>query len=226
MAYAEVGENRPSLLQILDKTKLINPSQHALLSNRLAGQNDKEIGIYLVNSGYVDQPQVFSALENDFMEKMRQLFTWSEGAFRFETGELPPEERIPARMELENLIVEGARELHEIEELKAEIPSLEMMLKFTDRPGTDIRNYNLSAEEWRVVSYINPKNTMEQIAKATKLDEIQIRRVVYALLQAGLVEIIRPGGKPISLPVKMFPTKDTKEQKSLVQRLINHIRSI
>jgi len=113
-----------------------------------------------------------------------------------------------------------------LEELKSELPSLEMALKFTDRPGMNIRDVNLSVEEWRVVNYVNPKNTIQQIAKATHLNDLEIRRIVFALLQAGLVELVRPSGATAVLPQKMFPTKDPVEQKSLVNRLINKIRSI
>lgn len=129
-------------------------------------------------------------------------------------------------MELENLIVEGSRQVHEIEELMAEIPSLEMALKFAERPGTDLRNISLDATEWKVITFINPKNTIQQIAQATHLDEIEIRRVVYTLLQAGLVELIRPGGVPVPLPGKIVPIKNKEEHRSIVKRLIERIRSI
>ena len=51
------------------------------------------------------------------------------------------------------------------------------------------------------------------------MNDLEIRRVVYGLLQAGLVEIVRPGGAPAS-PTRMFPTQNKEEQKSLVNRLI------
>ncbi len=127
---------------------------------------------------------------------------------------------------MENLIVEGARELRELEELRAEIPSLEMALKFTERPGTDISKVNLNATEWRVISYINPKNSIQQIANTVKLDEFEIRRVVYTLLQAGLVEIVRPDGLPVAIPGTSLPVKNPEANRSLVKRLIDRIRSI
>ena len=123
-----------------------------------------------------------------------------EGFFRFEPDVLPPDDKISVRVDLENLIIEGSRQLREWEQLQEEIPSLDMALKFTDRPGTNLRNINLSVEEWRVVSYVNPKNSMRQIARTTKMNDLEIRRVVYGLLQAGLVEIIRPGGAPLPTP--------------------------
>ena len=116
------------------------------------------------------------------------------------------------RVDLENLIIEGSRQLREWEHLQDEIPSLDMALKFTDRPGTNIRKVNLSVAEWSVVSYVNPKNTMRQIAHATNMSELEIRKVVYGLLQASLVEIVRPGGASISISKKMFPTSNREEQ--------------
>jgi hypothetical protein len=96
---------------------------------------------------------------------------------------LPPEDRINVRLDLENIIIEGSRQLREWEQLQDEIPSLDMALKFTDRP---LKNVNLSVEEWRVVSYINPRNTMKQIAQTNKMNDLDVRRIVYGLLQAGL----------------------------------------
>ena len=117
-----------------------------------------------------------------------------EGLFRFEDRLLPPEDKITVRVNLENIIIEGSRKLREWEQLQDEIPNLDMALKFAERPGTNIRNFNLSVEEWQVVSYINPKNTIRQIARTTKMSDLEIRRIVYGLLQAGLVEIVRPTG--------------------------------
>ena len=77
-----------------------------------------------------------------------------------------------------------------------------------------------------MISYVNPRNTIQQIATATKLDEIEIRRVVFTLLQAGLVEIIRPGGVPLAIPGKNLPVRNPEENRSLVKRLIDRIRSI
>jgi hypothetical protein len=226
LAFVILGEQTDPLLIVLQNGKLITPKQVATITSRGQNLNDKEMGIFLINAGYLTQQQIFSALETSTSEIVRKLFTWNEGFFNFEIGEITPDEKIPIRLDLENLIVEGARNLQELEDLKNELPSLEMALKFTERPGTNIRDVNLSVEEWRVVSYVNPKNTIQQIAKTTQLNELEIRRVVYALLQAGLVELVRPVGTPLALSGRMFKTQDPLEQKSLVNRLIERIRSI
>jgi hypothetical protein len=129
-------------------------------------------------------------------------------------------------MDLENLIIEGSRQGHELSHLQEEIPSLDVSLKFRERPERDLKDIHLSVQEWKVISYVNPKNTLRQIAGAADLNEIEIRRVVYSLLQAGVVEMVRPGGGFAWNSSSMFPSKDRTEQKSLVNRLIQRIRSI
>ncbi len=226
LAYAQLGQHDNTLAGILRRNRKISARQYAILQERAQKMSDKELGLLLINAGYLTQTDIIESLQQYFVTIVRQLFTWVEGFFHFDINTMAPGDKIPIRMDLENLIIEGSRQLREWEQLQQEIPSLDMSLKFMDRPGTNIRNVNLSVEEWRVVSYVNPRNTMRQIAQTTKLNELEIRRVVYALLQAGLVEIIRPGNAPVAIQPRAFPTSDKKEQKSLVNRIIDRIRSI
>ena len=61
------------------------------------------------------------------------------------------------------------------------------------------------------MKYISPRNSMSQIARASRLSDLEIRRIVYGLLQAGLVEIIRPEGMVIPVSPKTFPTPNKEE---------------
>jgi hypothetical protein len=223
LAYARIGHEEGSLAAVLHRANKLNVNQYRAITERGGKMTDKELGLLLINAGYVTQEDILLNLQTYSTEVIRRLFTWVEGIFRFETDILAPEDRINVRLDLENIIIEGSRQLREWEQLQDEIPSLEMALKFTDRPLT---NVNLNVEEWRVVKFINPKNTMKQIASASKMNELEIRRIVYGLLQAGLVEIIRPEGVIVPPSPKTFPTQDKTEQKSLINKLIGRIRSM
>jgi hypothetical protein len=229
LAYAQMGNEEGSLAYILHQTRKITLNQYKLLSQRAGQMTDKELGLLLINAGYLSQDDILGSLQTYFVGIIRRLFGWVEGAFRFEPDVMPADGKITVRVDLENLIIEGSRQLRESERLQEEIPSLDMALKFTERPGTNIRNINLSVEEWRVVSYVNPKNAIHQIARATKMNDLEIRRVIYSLIQAGLVEIVRPEGAPPRPPAqhpRQFSTPNKREQQSLVNRLINRIRSL
>ena len=223
LAYARVGQDDGSLALVLHKANKLTVNQYRAIVERAGRITDKELGLMLINAGYLSQEEILANLQGYFTEIIRRLFTWVEGFFRFEGEMLPPDDRINVRLDLENIIIEGSRQLREWEQLQDEIPSLEMALKFTDRP---LKNVNLSVEEWRVVSFINPKNTMKQIAQTNKMNDIDIRRIVYGLLQAGLAEIIRPEGMVIPQSPKTFPTQNKEEQKSLINKLISRIRGL
>ena len=223
LAYARVGQDDGSLANVLNKAKKLTVNQYRAIVERTGNISDKELGLLLINSGYLTQEDILANLQTHFTDAIRRLFTWVEGVFHFDSEMVPPTDRINVRLDLENIIIEGSRQLREWEQLSDEIPSLEMALKFTDRP---LKNVNLSVEEWRVVSFINPKNTMKQIAQTNKMNDLEVRRIVYGLLQAGLVEIVRPEGVVIQQSPKMFPTQDKTEQKSLVNKLIGRIKTL
>ncbi len=223
LAFARIGQEDGNLASVLYKANKLSASQYQAILARSGEMNDKELGLLLINAGYITQEDILHDLQLHFTGIVRRLFTWVEGIFRFENEISPPEDRINVRLDLENIIIEGSRQLREWEQLQDEIPSLDMALKFTEHPLTNI---NLSVEEWRVVKFVDPKNTLQQIAKTNKLSELDIRKIAYGLIQAGLVEIVRPGGVSLPTNPKMFPTQDKKEQQSLINKLIGRIRTI
>jgi hypothetical protein len=80
-----------------------------------------------------------------------------------------------------------------------------------------------------VVSFVNGKNAIRQIAKANNMSELEIRRVVYGLEQAGLVELVKPPGMEQTVAgadKRRRPAQKPQVQKVVVNRLIDKIRSI
>jgi hypothetical protein len=162
------------------------------------------------------------------------LFTWGEGMFRFEANKLPSSNRITIPIDLESVIMEGSRRLKEWEILQEELPDLEKSLRFTDRPDSRLRNVNLTVEEWKVISLIDPRNSMRKIAQANNLSDFEIRRIIYGMMQAGIVELIQPArpqkveSRPGSTPrqAKEGPTETPAARRSVVERLIDRIRGL
>ncbi len=225
LVYANLGQENTRLPAILRKTNYITNAQYRVLAERTSVMTDKEVGLLLINAGYGTQEGILAQVQTFYVENVQRIFTWLEGVFNFETNSLPEDEKITIRLELEDLIIEGSRHIREWEQLQEELPDLDVSLKFSERPNANIRNINLSVEEWRVVSFVNPKNTIHQIANAVQMNELEIRRVVLGLMRAGMVEIVQPE-VPALLHERMFPTKDRQEQRSLVNRIIDRIRSI
>jgi len=230
LIYAQMGADDGSLTTILFKAGKLNEEQAKALKARAATASDKELGLLLINAGYVSQNEILTSIRNHMLDIVYRLFTWVEGLFSFEPAVLPASDKITIPIDLENVIMEGTRRMREWEQLVEELPNLDMALKFADRPTANIKKMNLTVQEWRVIPYISPKNSMRAIAKANKMSDLDIRRIVYGLLQAGLVQIVRPDNmpKPALPPVAGAARKppDKTAQVSVVNKLIARIRAL
>lgn len=232
LIYAQSNHEENSLAWILFKAKKLTYAQYKIISERAGAMRDKELGLLLINANYLSQKAILQCIQNHYVHIVNQLMTWKDGNFRFENEMKPPPGKINVHINLDNIILDGSRRLKEWEQLRQEIPSLDMALKFVDRPQVNIRNIRLTPTEWKVITYIHPKNSIEQIARAIGLDELEIRRVIYGLLQAGLIQIVRPDGvvrptlpqRPPTAPPTTQPSKEVRI--SIVHRLIQRIRSI
>jgi hypothetical protein len=228
LSYARNGSDGVGLTMVLYRARKLNAAQVRAITERAGKMSDKELGLLLINSNYLTQQEILSSLQTHYLDMVNRLFSWGEGFFHFENDLLPPNDKITVRISLENLIIDGTRKVRERELLQDEIPSLDMALKFSERPGVNLRNLNLNVDEWKVISFINPKNTIHQIARATNKNDHEIRTIIYSFIQAGLVELVRPEGAPIPpLPPRITsPQVNKTEQKSLIFRIISRIRSL
>jgi len=234
LVFASMGNQDGHLAQVLFKAGKLTQEQTRTILSRIGTTNDKRLGMMLIEAGHVTQDDILSSVRKHTEDVVFRVFTWSEGTFYFEPNVLPPEERITVPINLDNMIIEGTRRVKEWEHLQDELPNLDMALRFTDRPDARLRDINLSVEEWRVVSFINPRNSIRQIAKANNMSDFQIRRIIYGMLQAGLVELIRPEGmekvpapRPgVTPPAASHPRRPPPVKRSVVEKLINRIKGL
>jgi len=240
LIYGSTDPESSTLTSILQQAGKLSKGQAGVIRRGSGKASDKELGLMLINAGLVSQSDIIQSVRQHVLDIVYRLFAWAEGVFRFEANVLPSPDRITVPINLESVIMEGSRRLKEWERLQDELPNLDMALKFTDRPDARLRNINLTVEEWRVVSFINPRNTIHRIAKANNLSDFQIRRIVYGMLQAGLVELVWPEGvrppKP-ARPGRPEPKRGVKAppvpaaqapavKRSVIMRLIDRIRRI
>lgn len=234
LVFASLDTEDGHLARLLFRAGRLSQEQTRTILSRAGTTNDKQLGMMLIEAGHVTQDDILASVRRHTQDVVFRVFTWSDGTFRFAPNVLPPEDRISVPINLESIILEGTRRVQEWEELQDELPSLEMALRFTDRPDARLRNINLSVEEWRVVSYINPRNSIRQIAKANGMSDFQIRRIVYGMLQAGLVELVRPQGVEVmpppqpgtSAPAPSRMRRPPLVKRSVVERLIDRIKRL
>ena len=206
-------------------------SDQADTITRQGNSSDRVIGKHLLEAKMVSRDDIVQGVKDYMLEIVYDLFTWTKGTFVFEQDILPSKDRITVPLNLNNVILDGTRRLQKNKELQDELPDLNVIaLKITDKPLRDVK---LTQDDWRVISHIHPRNSVKQIAQNNNMDEFQIRRIVYGMLQAGIVEVIRPEGlevrkpkAPVTRAGRRIANQSPAEKRSVVTKLIDRIKRI
>ncbi len=138
------------------------------------------------------------------------LATWSEGTFHFTQEEAAPAHTITKNNT--NLLMEAARRLDEWKVLSKRIPSLELVPKFKVPDGKQ-GQINLNTQEWLVLSKIDGRNSLREIAKLLGTGTFEVAKMLYGLVTMGLVilEEPSPGAENVSAPPKSVPPPQTHQ---------------
>lgn len=232
LVHAGMTDQAGDLVAVLNKAGKLTDAQARIIRERAKGTTDKALAMRLIGANYVTQKDIVASIQQYMLDIVYNLMTWGGGPFKFMDEELPGGERILVPVDLENVIIEGARRMREVEELTRHLPNLDMALKFPENPKEKYAGVQLSVEEWRVVGYVNPKNTIRKIAKANNMSELEIRRVVYGLEQAGLVVLVKPDGEKQASAASARSAGSRRKkaqapvQRDVVSKLIDKLKSI
>jgi hypothetical protein len=234
LVHAIITGSDGLLLSMLVKGGKLSGEQARAIQARAGKTNDQRLAMILIQNGYISKEDVVQSVTAHILDVVFRLFTWTEGQFFFEPDKRPAKGRLTVPIELGNVIMEGSRRVQELERLQDELPDLDMALKFTDRPDAKLKNINLSAEEWKIISYVKPTNTIRQISQANSMSDFQIRKIVYGMLQAGLVELVRPPGTAATSRQQAIrsgraarrPTRAPTVKRGIVNRLIDRIKRL
>lgn len=229
LIHARLTSQSDHLATVLHRAGKLNDEQHRIILNKAARASDKALALLLINANYVSQADIIQSVQRYTLEVVYDIATWTKEPFVFEEGELPPPDKITVPIDLENVIIEMIRRDSRDKMLLEALPNLDFALRFPESPAEKFAKVKvqLSVDEWRVVSYINGKNTIRQIAKACNMTEMGIRQIVYGLLSAGLVELVKPAvpeaaksGRRPNQPSSNMP------QRPVINKLINRIREL
>ncbi len=218
------------LTDVLVKVGKLTADQAKSMQARSKIDTDKELGLLLIQFGILNQNDIVQGVRSYLLDVVYNLFTWPSGAFRFEPNQLPAEERVTVPISLEHLILEGSRRVQEWERLRGVLPDLDVPLRFSERPDANLRNINLNVDQWKVISFINSKNTIRQIAGFLKMDEHQIRGIVHSLQTAGLIDVGAAAASVAAPPV--IPARPvgsapaTKVSRGVLLRVMDRIRGL
>jgi hypothetical protein len=122
-------------------------------------------------------------------EAVYALAIWNRGEFRFEPG--VSTDRNTITKSNTNLLMEAARRLDEWRVLQKKIPSTDHAPEFVIQEGRD-GQINLNTGEWLILSKIDGRRSVKQIAAAAGLPVFDVAKILYGLVATGLLRLREP----------------------------------
>lgn len=124
------------------------------------------------------------------LDAVYTFFTLAAGPFQFHEDQRLATPTITASNEI--IIMEGVMRQDAWARINEHVPSMTMVPRLVLNPTTGSAEINLEPEEWRVLTMVNGKNTIAQIAQRSGLGEFRTCEIIAELLQSGLIEMREP----------------------------------
>ncbi|RPI99827.1 MAG: DUF4388 domain-containing protein [Deltaproteobacteria bacterium] len=112
------------------------------------------------------------------------IMGWRNGKCAFESEILPTERTIP--ISTEQLLLNWSYRKQEWEKVRKVVSSSSVIFRLSPQSGAE--EMSIKADQWKVLALTNGARTVAEIAGRLKWDEFRTARIIYQLVQNGLLE--------------------------------------
>jgi len=182
-SYGESGRQAP-IQDFLVKSGRVSQKD---LERILARKEDTGLPIeeVLVRDRYVDQDELTELIGFKIQEVMDELFTWSEGKFKFDADvRLYQKTSIKVRLNVQTLLLEGMRRIDEWPRIEKALPNPYVILGKKDQP---ILSIELSSEQKRLLSLLDYDRSLEELVETSGFGKFRTYHALHNLLEVGAI---------------------------------------
>ena len=161
------------------------------------------LGQVLISEKLITEAELASCLKVQVSEVIFDTFRWGQGLFTFWDGVPPPASAVTLEMDLQNLLMEGARRTDERGRLAEIFPDLGMAVETVANPERVKHSVNLTPEEWKVFFLIDGRRTLSEICHlAGNADDAVTLQILHNLVLAKFVAVV---AAPPTTPTATLP---------------------
>jgi hypothetical protein len=176
---------------------------------RQHGGAGHRLGQVLVAEKLLTEAELASCLKVQVSEVIFDTFRWGQGVFTFWDGVPPPATAVTLEMDLQNLLMEGARRIDERGRLAELFPDLGMAVETVSNPERVKHSVNMTPEEWKVFFLVDGRRTLKEICQlAGNVDEAMTLEILHNLVTAKFVTVVPA---PVSTPTATIPPPQLAE---------------
>lgn len=188
----------------------------------------KRLGSAMVALGFMTASELLSAINDHAESIILSLFNYEEGEFFFKEGPLPSEEVITLKLSAANLIYRGIKRIKEVSCVMKHCPPLDAVPALATDPLNLFQDLRLEQADGRVLSLVDGKRSIRDIADSLGEDEFDTVKTLYALLSTRVIEKSEgPAARPETpeeektavLDEMMGDAKDAQKEKDAVRMI-------
>ena len=174
----------------------------------------RRLGQVLLAEKVVTEAELAALLKVQVSEVIFETFAWPEGHFIFWDGVPPPSNVVLLDVDLQNLLMEGARRIDARARLPQVFPDRDMAVEAVANPERVKHWATLTPEEWQVFFLLDGRRSLSEICRlAGNPDETATLQILWNLLRARLVMLVPPPSEepsaavPAPAPVSAAPER-------------------
>lgn len=158
---------------------------------RIAGKlRGARIGQALLQEKILSEEELAVLLKVQVSEVIFDTFEWHDGEFTFFDRVPPPATAVTLDMDVQNLIIEGARRIDDRERLSALFPDRSLVVEAVANPQRVRQSMTLMPEEWQVFFLVDGRRTIAEILRLVgNGDELQTLQILHRLQVAKIVAL-------------------------------------
>lgn len=210
-AFYERGDNVDRLEAYLVRSGMLGKNVYELVEE-IHNETKRPIMNIILEDRYLAKEEVERVIRFKVQEVFDELFTWKEGAFKFEQGSIIyPRSLIKIRMKTQRLILEAARRIDEWSRIQDTLPSGDIVLKKVERPEL---KFTPSEGEARLLALLDGHRSIDDLIEIDGLGKFNTYSTLNKLLSTGQIEIAyakptvkktRPKAKSVSFKFLTLP---------------------
>jgi Domain of unknown function (DUF4388) len=175
------------------------------------------LGKILTTIGAIGEVELEQMLRLKAEESIYEIFTWSDADFQFIEDKLPAFEMVPIALDVQTLVLRGAKRLDDWNRIREQIPSklcvpvaVSQLVSPEGDAGTE-----------RILALVNDDRTIEEIALETHSSEFYVCRILWEQLRLGHMKVVRP--RTTETRVEVVSNGDTIDAAALMAAAERHL---
>ncbi len=185
-ASAFCNENNTAVEGLLRKSCRINEDGlRQVLS--IAERTSYPIDLILVREKIMDQETFAKCLRSHTESAVYQIMIWKAGDFYFDRT-ASPVFAAPVRIQVDDLLLEGARQVDEWDLIRQKIPDFNIVFEPVIGNSEDLTTRRMSDTDRQVFSLVNGKRTIQDIIEVLFLGEFDVAKSLFILLSVNLIQ--------------------------------------